>query len=125
MIPAALPLAPSRRAGRALILLYLLLLWPAAGVLSALWQWAILLPVWAFALWQSLKVAARVTPLRWQSDELYRGEAPCQWHHSRVLPGMLWLHFADGSSLLLFCDQIADEHYRLLARRITLAAPSP
>ena len=43
---------PSRHQQYLLVALFLLLLWPVAGLIAG-WQWALLLPVWLVALWLS------------------------------------------------------------------------
>ena len=53
---------PSRHQQYLLVALFLLLLWPVAGLIAG-WQWALLLPVWLVALWLSWRCARRA-PVR-------------------------------------------------------------
>ena len=48
---------PSRHQQCLLVALFLLLLWPVAGLIAG-WQWALLLPVWLVALWLSWRALA-------------------------------------------------------------------
>ena len=48
---------PSRHQQCLLVALFLLLLWPVAGLIAG-WQWALLLPVWLVSLWLSWRSLA-------------------------------------------------------------------
>lgn len=119
---------PSRHQQSLLVALFLLLLWPVAGLIAA-WQWALLLPVWLVALWLSWR--ALVEPpfeliwdgqwLQWQGGRYQLGKK------SRILPGVLRLVLcpdpqgtepASLQQLWIFSDALPPEHYRLLARAI-------
>jgi toxin CptA len=119
---------PSRHQQMLLVALFLLLLWPVAGLIAG-WQWALLLPVWLVALcfsWRTL--AAPPFELIWDGQWLqWQG---CRYQlgkQSRTLPGVLRLSLfpdpqgtgsASPRQLWLFSDALPPEHYRLLARAI-------
>ena len=120
---------PSRHQQCLLVVLFLLLLWPVAGLIAG-WQWALLLPIWLVALWLAWQGASRMAGLlEWDGQCLvgqgYRYQLGA---HSRVLPGGLWLQLVASdrpvARLWLFSDALAPEHYRALARAIRLTPPA-
>ncbi|WP_337075193.1 protein YgfX [Aeromonas veronii] len=119
---------PSRHQQCLLVVLFLLLLWPVAGLIAG-WQWALLLPVWLAALWLSWRsLAAPPFELGWDGQWLqWQGRRYQLDKKSRILPGVLRLALCpepEGSEsasprqLWLFSDALSPEHYRLLARAI-------
>ncbi|MGU5655384.1 protein YgfX [Aeromonas allosaccharophila] len=120
---------PSRHQKCLLVALFLLLLWPVAGLIAG-WQWALLLPVWLVALWLSWRALAEPPSelvwdglwLQWQGRRYQLGKK------SRILPGVLRLVLcpepqesgavSSPRQLWLFSDALPPEHYRLLARAI-------
>ncbi len=119
---------PSRHQQSLLVALFLLLLWPVAGLIAA-WQWALLLPVWLVALGLSWRALAKPPFeliwdgqwLQWQGGRYQLGKK------SRILPGVLRLVLcpdpqgtepASLQQLWIFSDALPPEHYRLLARAI-------
>ncbi|MGU5681153.1 protein YgfX [Aeromonas allosaccharophila] len=119
---------PSRHQQSLLVALFLLLLWPVAGLIAG-WQWALLLPVWLVALGLSWRALAKPPFeliwdgqwLQWQGGRYQLGKK------SRILPGVLRLvlcpepqgtESASLQQLWVFSDALPPEHYRLLARAI-------
>ena len=121
---------PSRHQQCLLVVLFLLLLWPVAGLIAG-WQWALLLPVWLVALWLAWQGAGRMAGLlEWDGQWLvWQGYRYQLGTRSRVLPGVLWLQLVASdrpdARLWLFSDALAPEHYRALARAIRLTPPAP
>ncbi|MGL5302143.1 MAG: protein YgfX [Aeromonas sp.] len=144
MARTTLLVQPSRHQRMLLVALYLLLLWPVAGLIAG-WQWALLLPIWLLALSWSWRLT-RVAPLEliWDGQWLvWQGRRYGLGRQSRILPGVLRLslllesnptdamstHFLDAKhdgrgkgdglrQLWIFSDALPPEHYRLLARAI-------
>ncbi|WP_461603614.1 protein YgfX [Aeromonas salmonicida] len=120
---------PSRHQQCLLVVLFLLLLWPVAGLIAG-WQWALLLPVWLVALWLAWQGAGRMAGLlEWDGQWLvWQGYRYQLGTRSRVLPGVLWLQLVASdrpyARLWLFSDALAPEHYRALARAIRLTPPA-
>ena len=119
---------PSRHQQYLLVALFLLLLWPVAGLIAG-WQWALLLPVWLVALWLSWRaLAAPPCELVWDGQWLqWQGRRYQLDKKSRILPGVLRLALCPDPQesgavsprqLWLFSDALPPEHYRLLARAI-------
>lgn len=120
---------PSRHQQCLLVVLFLLLLWPVAGLIAG-WQWALLLPIWLVALWLAWQGAGRMAGLlEWDGQWLvWQGYRYQLGTRSRVLPGVLWLQLVASdrpyARLWLFSDALAPEHYRALARAIRLTPPA-
>ena len=111
-----------------LVALFLLLLWPVAGLIAG-WQWALLLPVWLVSLWLSWRALAEPPfELIWDGQWLqWQGRRYQLGKKSRILPGVLRLVLCpepqesepvSPRQLWLFSDALPPEHYRLLARAI-------
>ncbi|MGL4251843.1 MAG: protein YgfX [Aeromonas sp.] len=126
---------PSRHQQYVLVALFLLLLWPAAGLIGG-WQWLLLLPVWLVALWQSWRaLAVPVFELVWDGQRVqWQGRSHQLGSRSRILPGILRLSLSPESqdaapesprTLWLFSDAVSAEHYRLLARAIHFLPSHP
>lgn len=119
---------PSRHQRYLLVALFLLLLWPVAGLITG-WQWALLLPIWLVALWLSWRTLVE-PPLElvWDGQWLqWQGRRYQLGKKSRILPGVLRLvlcpepqesRAVSPRQLWLFSDALPPEHYRLLARAI-------
>ncbi|MFQ1999665.1 protein YgfX [Aeromonas veronii] len=119
---------PSRHQRYLLVALFLLLLWPVAGLITG-WQWVLLLPIWLVALWLSWRTLTELPlELIWDGQWLqWQGRRYQLGKKSRILPGVLRLALCpepEGSEsasprqLWLFSDALPPEHYRLLARAI-------
>lgn len=119
---------PSRHQQSLLVALFLLLLWPVAGLIAG-WQWVLLLPVWLVALGLSWRALAKLPfELIWDGQWLqWQGRRYQLGKKSRILPGVLRLVLcpdpqgtepASLPQLWIFSDALPPEHYRLLARAI-------
>lgn len=78
---------PSRHQQCLLVALFLLLLWPVAGLIAG-WQWALLLPVWLVALWLSWRTLAE-PPFELVWDGQWLQWQGCRYQldkKSRILP---------------------------------------